>query len=106
MKFKFFNSFRDIKEITEDEMLEIIKRIPETIILDVRSVQEYKEGHITGSINIPVYDLEKEAKKVLRDKNAVIIAYCSAGIRSRKAVKILMKLGYKNLYNLKEGIFF
>lgn len=102
----FFNRNRDIREITEEEMHEIIKRVPDIILLDVRSVQEYKEGHITGAVNIPVYDLKQKAKDMLRDKNTVIIAYCSAGIRSRKAIKILMKLGYKNLYNVKEGIFF
>lgn len=104
MKFKILNKNREIKEITEEEMKEMLKYIPDAIILDVRSPQEFQEGHILGAINIPIYDLEQNAKRILKDKQAVIIAYCSAGIRSRKAIKILMKLGYKNLYNVQEGI--
>ena len=104
MKLNFINKNRNIKEITEEEMKEIIRNIQEAVILDVRSVQEYNEGHIYGAINIPVYDLEQKARNMLRNKDAVIIAYCSAGIRSRKAIKILMKLGYKNLYNVQEGV--
>lgn len=57
-----------------------------------------------GSINIPLYDIQEKAILKLRDKESTIIAYCSAGIRSKKAVKILRKLGYKNLYSVEGGI--
>lgn len=56
-----------------------------------------------GSINIPVYDLEKTALSKL-DKESIIIVYCSAGVRSKRAITILKKLGYKNLYNIEGGI--
>ena len=72
-------------------------------MLDVRSSQEYIEGHIRGSINIPVYDIEKQAKNKL-NKDSIIIVYCSAGIRSKRAIQILEKLGYENLYNVEGGI--
>ena len=57
-----------------------------------------------GSINIPLYDIKEKAILKLDNKDAVIIAYCSAGIRSKKAVKLLKKLGYKNLYSVEGGI--
>lgn len=57
-----------------------------------------------GSINIPLYDLQEKSILKLKDKESIIIAYCSAGIRSKKAVKILKKLGYKNLYTVEGGI--
>lgn len=94
---------RSKENITVKEMLEIIKTNDNAVLLDVRSTQEYKEGHIRGSINIPVYDIEKEAPKKL-DKNSIIIVYCSAGIRSKRALQILKKQGYKNLYNIEGGI--
>ena len=56
-----------------------------------------------GSINIPVYDLCRYARNVL-DYQSIIIVYCSEGVRSKKAVQILDRMGYKNLYNLKGGI--
>lgn len=55
--------YRHKEDITVKEMLEIIKTNDNAILLDVRSTQEYKEGHVAGSINIPVYDLEKNARK-------------------------------------------
>ena len=57
-----------------------------------------------GSINIPLYEIEKRAESILINKEAIIITYCSAGIRSKKALKILRKMGYKNLYTIEGGI--
>ncbi len=54
--------YRHEENITVKEMLEIIKTNDKAILLDVRSTQEYKEGHIAGSINIPVYDLQGKAR--------------------------------------------
>lgn len=53
---------------------------------------------------MPLYEIPKRATVELKNKEAIIIAYCSAGIRSKKAVKILKKLGYKNLYTIEGGI--
>ena len=73
------------------------------IIVDVRSPQEYKEGHIKNSISIPEYELKERAKKELNDKNQNIILYCSTGNRSRRAKKILEKMGYNKVFNLENG---
>lgn len=90
--------------ISQNAIINIIKNNEDVVLLDVRSKQEYDEGHLPGAINISVYDLPYKAEKELKNKNCIIIAYCSAGIRSRKAVNILRKLGYKNLYNVEDGI--
>ena len=95
--------YRHKEDISVREMLEILKTNSNAILLDVRSKQEYEEGHINGSINIPVYDLEKNAKIKLNKEN-IIIVYCSAGVRSKRAIQTLKKLGYKNLYNIEGGI--
>lgn len=96
--------YRDKENITLREMKEILKTNSNVTILDVRSMQEYKEGHLGGSINIPVYDLPKEANRKIKNKKDIIIVYCSAGVRSKKAIQILKKMGYKNLYNIEGGI--
>ena len=75
-----------------------------SILIDVRSPQEYKEGHIDGAICMPEYELIKRSKKELKNKNQTIILYCSSGSRSRKAKKQLEKLGYTNVFNLYNGI--
>ncbi|HIU51605.1 MAG TPA: rhodanese-like domain-containing protein [Candidatus Merdicola faecigallinarum] len=74
------------------------------ILVDVRSPQEYEEGHLQNSINLPVYKLKDDYKKVLPNKEQEIIIYCKSGARSKKAVKILQELGYQALYHLANGL--
>lgn len=93
----------DNREISYKKLKEIIKNNPKAILLDVRSKQEYNEGHLDGSINIPLYDLEKQIEK-LPDKQSTIIIYCRSGHRSRQAKEKLERLGYENIYNLKNGL--
>lgn len=80
-------------------MISLRTKYPITII-DVRSEQEYYEGHIDGAINIPLSNIKKQIINVVKDKDAIIVVYCSAGIRSRKAQEILSLQGYSNVYNL------
>lgn len=91
----------DKSEIDINELDELVKR--GAILIDVRSPQEYKEGHLDNAILIPEYDINK---KILDrfDINDEIILYCSTGNRSRKAKKKMEKIGYTKIYNLREGI--
>ena len=74
------------------------------ILVDVRSPQEYREGHLKDAISIPEYELKSRYKNELQDKNKKIVIYCSSGSRSKRAKKRLEKLGYNNVYNLYNGI--
>ena len=69
------------------------------ILLDVRSEEEYRGGHIGGSRNIPVEKIDN-AVNLLHDKSAPVFVYCQSGARSRKAVSQLKKLGYTEVYNI------
>lgn len=100
-----FYSFRTNKDdIDIKDLNKIIKANLDIILLDVRSKQEFNEGHLNAAINIPLYELEACCNCKLKDKNRVIIVYCQSGVRSKKAIKILYKNGFKNLYNLKGGL--
>lgn len=91
------------EEITWEEAYE--KREKENgILLDVRSIQEYNEGHKDGAICIPHYELENNAQAKLTKKDQTIILYCQTGARSKKAYQTLKKLGYQNVYEVKGGI--
>lgn len=92
------------EEINMAELEEMIRQNPQAILLDVRSPQEYQEGHLNGSILIPSYEVKEKVQMALPDKNRCIIAYCQSGSRSKKTVKILKQLGYKQVYSLKEGL--
>ena len=97
---KCCRSYREAGNDIDWNKLQEIKKDNNVILLDVRSMQEYAEGHIPGSICIPSFDISKMAKKILPDKQAIIVAYCEYGGRSRKAVNILKQIGYKYVYNL------
>lgn len=73
-------------------------------LLDVRTPQEYAEGHIDGALNINVQsdDFQQIAEKEL-SKDSTILVYCRSGRRSMDAAEILTRLGYK-VINLKGGI--
>ena len=92
------------KDITYDKAKKNIKKERESYLKDVRSKQEYEEGHLQGAINICLYDLEKNIEKKVKNRQAKIILYCASGVRSKKAREILENMGYKDVYSLKYGI--
>ena len=100
--FELKRSFDNNKDITKDKLYSYINR--GTTIIDVRSPQEYREGHIDGSISIPDYQIKRDIEKHVPNKNELIVLYCSTGHRSQKAQQILEDLGYTNVYNVYEGI--
>ena len=85
------------------ELNEIIKNNNKVVLLDVRSRQEYNEGHLNGAINIPLSEIKMNADKYL-NYDDTIITYCQMGSRSKKAVNILNKLGYNNVQTLEGGL--
>ena len=70
--------------------------------IDVRTENEYKSKHVKSSINIPLFDLDKDFSKL--DMNDNYMIYCRSGYRSSVASSILMKNNIKNLINIEEGI--
>ena len=69
------------------------------VLLDVRSPQEYREGHIPGSQNVPLQQLDK-AEEVTENKDTILYVYCHSGARSRQAVSLLQAMGYTNVHNI------
>ena len=67
------------------------------IIIDARTQEEYDEGHISGAILIPEYEIADRAEKELPDKDQLILIYCRSGRRSKIAAEELVKLGYTNI---------
>ncbi|WP_299184122.1 rhodanese-like domain-containing protein [uncultured Chryseobacterium sp.] len=67
------------------------------VIVDVRSKSEFAGGHIKGSLNIPVDQLEKNLSKLSKDET--IITCCASGMRSASAKSILQNNGYENVHN-------
>ena len=83
--------------ITAQEAKEIMDTRGGYIILDVRTQEEYDQGHIPGAILIPDTQIGARAEKVLTDKDQLILVYCRSGRRSKLASEILVELGYTNI---------
>lgn len=88
--------------ITRSELDNILNN-EDIALIDVRSPLEFKENSITNAVNIPLYEL-KRISNIVKEKNKKIVLYCASGQRSKKAAEKLLKLGYTNVYNLKDGI--
>ena len=73
--------------------------IPGAVLLDVRTPQEYSEGHIPGSINVPLQTLDK-VRSVVENKDTELFVYCYSGARSRQAAAALGQMGYTNVRNI------
>ena len=83
--------------ITAEEARQIMDSEKGYIILDVRTQEEYDQGHIPGAILIPDTEIEAQAEKVLTDKDQLILVYCRSGRRSKLAAEALVELGYTNI---------
>jgi len=68
-------------------------------LIDVRSVEEYIDGHIDGAQNVPINDLSDHIDD-LGSRSIPTILYCRSGYRSSKAAKVMRKAGFKQVYNL------
>ena len=83
--------------ITAEEAKQIMDGEEGYIILDVRTQEEYDQGHIPGAILIPDTEIKAEAENVLTDKEQLILVYCRSGRRSKLAAEALVELGYTNI---------
>ena len=98
------NTYRQIQEgdIFFNELKEKVNK--GAILLDVRSPQEYEEGHLDGAILIPDYECKSRINEIEKYKNSTVIVYCRSGSRSRKVYKFLKENNFKDVYNLYGGL--
>lgn len=73
-------------------------------VLDVRTEEEYRQGHIKDAKNIPVADLANQIKSLEKYKEKPILVYCGQGMRSKTACTILKTQGFNQLHHLLGGI--
>ena len=73
-----------------------------TVLLDVRTEDEYWEVSVKDSLNIPLHELEERVVEL--DKNKTYITFCRSGVRSKTAALILLEEGFTKVFNSQEGI--
>ncbi len=104
-KFRYacrFNRCCGIGEINKEQLEKMVEQ--GATLIDVRSPQEFQEGHLEKAILLPEYEIKQNITQILPDKSQVIIVYCSTGHRGQKAQKILQRYGYAQVYNLCRGL--
>ncbi len=92
----FFNLFKRsniYKGLTQFE------ETPGAVLLDVRTRQEYAQGHLPGSQNVPV-DEVTQTDEIISDQNTPLFVYCLSGSRSSRAASALRRMGYQNVTNI------
>ena len=117
MKFKFIalilvlilSSFTSIDaqnkiEVNSKKVNKMIRRDKKLIVLDVRTAEEFNEGHIKGAINIDIRQPDALEKIDKLDHNAKYIVHCRTNHRSKTASDHMVQSGFKTVYQMMDGI--
>ncbi|WP_353853014.1 rhodanese-like domain-containing protein [Dehalobacter restrictus] len=99
-----FTMNKKITNISAKEAFQLVKANKDLIIIDVRTPQEFKSGHISGSKSFPVGEIASRINELMKYKEKPILVHCAAGSRSPTAVRILLKNGFNNIYHMKRGL--
>ena len=91
--------FDMFKQPDINEGIEEYRSKPGAVLLDVRTEQEYRNGRIPGSKNVPLYKLDK-VSELVADRESPLYVYCQSGGRSRQAVSVLRGMGYAEVNNI------
>ena len=97
------NAKKGGKRISSQELVALSNE-GKTVILDLRSADDFNEGHITNSINIPFKDLDDRSHEIPSNEEKQIVLICEMGSNSGNAGEQLMKLGFKDILILSGGI--
>ena len=93
----------NFQSIDAKQAIYLLENDDNVTLLDVRTIQEFKSGHLRGATLIPVQALDENLGMLEQDKDKKIIVYCRTGSRSVSASRILEKNGFTPL-NVKGGI--
>ena len=95
--------FGEYGDITVEQAQMLIEDKSELVIVDVRTIAEYGEGHLEGSLNIRVGCNPEDILNHLNTEDEILL-YCQSGYRSAVALRILFENGYSTVYNMQGGI--
>ena len=90
------------QDISSREAKALLEKNKNIFLLDVRTPQENSQARLPGTVLIPINEFERRIAEVPRNKT--IIVYCAVGSRSRPVAEYLSKNGYKDVYNMSDGI--
>jgi len=90
------------QDISSRDAKALLEKNKNIFVLDVRTPQENSQARLPGTVLIPISEFERRISEVPRNKT--ILVYCAVGSRSKPVAEYLSKNGYKNVYNMTDGI--
>jgi phage shock protein E len=93
-----FFLWRHLTQISPDEARRFLSE--GALVIDVRSPEEFQQGHVTGALNIPLGDVTVEVPRQVPNKDQILLVHCLSGGRSGIATHQLKGLGYTRVFNL------
>ncbi len=93
----------EVKELSVDEVQKLTAKNGKYLLLDVREKEEYREGHLAGSVSIPRGFLEMRVESAIPEKSRPVIAYCAGGVRSLLAAKAMKEMGFQEVISMSGG---
>jgi rhodanese-related sulfurtransferase len=93
-----------VQDITPDQAERLLKENKEAVVLDIRTTEEFKEGHIAGATNLDFLEDDFSEKIAKLDPNKPYILHCASGGRSSKALQKLKDAKIGTIYHMNGGI--
>ncbi len=93
----------NVKNVNSTEAKELISSNKDMLILDVRTRDEYAQGHIPGAKLIPVNELPGKVASIEKYRDRPVLVYCASGGRSPSAVRTLLEEDFTKIYHLSRG---
>ncbi|HBG04989.1 MAG: rhodanese-like domain-containing protein [Geobacteraceae bacterium GWC2_58_44] len=91
-----------VVNISSTQAKALLAKNGRTVLLDVRTPEEYRQARLRGSLLIPLGELEKRVKEIPRDRP--LLVYCAVGARSSSAAGFLASKGYREIYHMSDGL--
>jgi phage shock protein E len=85
------------------EQFDALRQKPNTVVLDVRTPQEFSQGHVPGAVNMDISDPMFRKKLESLDKSKTYLVHCASGIRSNRAVNMMSSLDLAGLFDYHGG---
>ncbi len=91
-----------LANVTSRQAQAVMSKNKRVFVLDVRTPDEFRQAHLKGSVLIPLGELNRRVQEIPRDRPVMV--YCAVGARSATAASFLASKGYRDVYNMTDGI--
>jgi rhodanese-related sulfurtransferase len=91
-----------LTQVSAGEAVKLINK--SAIVLDIRSPEAYRSGHIVNAKNISLAELQADPDQLNKKKNKLLLTVCETGAQAGKAANLLRRAGFENTFSLRGGI--